>query len=145
MWHLFLLNTMNGYWIRFRPSQIQLSTALFICYHTPYIICTPIVFRIFNSKILYSNLDLPLYSLTLPEFQIAGHICISQSLESDPRNHWTVHHQTWMTMVVHICNYSWMGPPFTTALFLGVSCQWNCGTHYPTSSKHGSTTTLVEL
>ena len=43
-WHLFLLNTINSYWIRFRSSQIQLPTALFICYHTPYIIYTHLLY-----------------------------------------------------------------------------------------------------
>ena len=60
----------------------------------------------------------------------------------------SIHHQEWkstMEVVVHICNYSWMRPPYTTALCLGVSCQWNCGTHYLTSYSRGFATALVVL
>ena len=126
--------TINGYWLIDLLNWIIPKAALFICCHT-------INFR--NLRLIYT-----LFQLTSPtslsEFQIAGNISVSRSPEPDPRNHWTIHHQTWMAMVMHICNYSWMRPPFTTALCLGVFCQWNCGTHCPTSSRHGSATTLVE-
>ena len=78
-WHLFLLNTINGYWIRFRSSQIQLSTALFICYHTPYIYYKQVIFGIFNSNTLFQlrpphfTLSLSLSSKLLATFPSAHH------------------------------------------------------------------------
>ena len=64
-WHLFLLNTINSYWIRLRSSQIQLPTALFICYHTSYIIYTHLLYSKSSTQILYSNSDLPHFTLSL--------------------------------------------------------------------------------